>query len=477
VSFNPNIVNPLEDVKAKYGERVTVRREGKPSPDGRCVVYWMQRAQRALDNPALDVAVEAANALKLPVVVFFAPVPFYPSANLRHYRFLQQGIADTAARCEKRNIGFVLRRYPNHSLAKFCEEVGAALVVGDENPLREPDEWRDKAAKKLMVPLWTVDADVIVPSKLLQKEQYAARIIRPRLNAQFSEYLKPCSNAKAKVEWMAPTGLKRLEPDFDITENWDGLDRSVEPVDSFTGGTTEGLRLLREFVSKKLRRYPERHGWPEVDGTSRLSPYLHFGQLGPITVALAVMNADVPNAVREDYLDQLITWRELSINFAHFNKLYDSIESAENWAHKTLGQHARDKRPVIYTRKELERAETHDELWNAAQLQMLHAGWMHNYMRMYWAKKILEWSESPQKAYQAAVYLNDKYFLDGRDPNGYAGIAWSMAGKFDRPWFERPIFGTIRYMSGAAAAKKFDTEKYISEMFAAAGRTREGQLF
>jgi deoxyribodipyrimidine photo-lyase len=350
-------------------------------------------------------------------------------------------------------------------------------VVGDENPLREPDEWRDKAAKKLKVPLWTVDADVIVPSKLLQKEQYAARIIRPRLKAQFPEYLRPCSNAKAAVGWRSPRGLKRLEPDFDITENWDGLDRSVEPVDSFTGGTTEGLRLLKEFVSKKLRRYPERHGWPEVDGTSRLSPYLHFGHIGPITVALAVMNADVPNAVKEDYLDQLITWRELSINFAHFNKLYDSIESAENWAHKTLGQHAHDKRPVIYTRKELEQAETHDELWNAAQLQMLHAGWMHNYMRMYWAKKILEWSESPQKAYQAAVYLNDKYFLDGRDPNGYAGIAWSMAGKFDRPWFERPIFGTIRYMSGAAAAKKFDAEKYIEQMFAAAGRKREGQLF
>ena len=465
-------MNLLEKVREKYGERVTVRRDGEPSPNGRCVVYWMQRAQRALDNPALDLAVEVANALKLPVVVFFAPVPFYPNANLRHYRFLQQGIADTVERCAKRNIGFVLRRYPDHSLVKFCDEVGAALVIGDENPLREPDAWRTKATKKLKVPLWTVDADVIIPSKVLLKAQYAARIIRPRLKVQFAEYLKPCSNAKAKLKWTPPHGFRQLPHDFDITKDWEGLDRSVNPVDSFRGGTTEGLRLLREFVTKKLRNYPVKHGAPEVDGTSRLSPYLHFGHLGPITVALAVMSSKAPQAVKDDYLDQVITWRELSINFVHFNKLYDSIESAENWAHKTLGKHVRDKRPIIYTRKELETATTHDELWNAAQLQMLHAGWMHNYMRMYWAKKVLEWSDSPQKAYQTCVYLNDKYFLDGRDPNGYAGIAWAIAGKFDRPWFERPIFGTIRYMSGKSAAKKFDAEKYIEQMYALAGRKR-----
>ncbi len=462
----------MEKIRAKYGERVTVRREGEPARDGRCVVYWMQRAQRALDNPALDVAVDAANALKLPVVVFFAPVPFYPNANLRHYRFLQQGIADTAARCAKRNIGFVLRRYPDHSLVEFCEEVGAALVVGDENPLREPGAWREKAAKKLEIPLWTVDADVIVPSKVLLKAQYAARIIRPRLAAQMKQYLRACANPKAKYRWRAPKRLKQLPADFDITKDWTGLDRSVEPVTSFTGGTTQGLRLLKEFVSRKLKNYPKLHGAPEVDGTSRLSPYLHFGHIGPITVALAVMKSKAPKSVKDDYLDQLITWRELSINFCHYNTLYDSIESAENWAHKTLAQHAGDQRPVLYTRAQLEKAETHDELWNAAQLQMVHAGWMHNYMRMYWAKKILEWSASPQQAYQTAVYLNDKYFLDGRDPNGYAGVAWAIAGKFDRPWFERPIFGTIRYMSGSAAAKKFDAEKYIEQMYALAGRSK-----
>jgi deoxyribodipyrimidine photo-lyase len=446
--------------------RVTVRRRGGPDPSGKVVVYWMQRAQRAVDNPALDLAVEVANALHQPVVVFFAPVPFYPHANLRHYTFLAQGIPDIAERARKLGIGFVLRAYPDHRLMKFCDEVKASIVIGDENPLREPDHWRELATKKLRVPLWTVDADVIVPSKLLEKEQYAARIIRPRLQGKFGEFLQAQKNPKAKVEWEKPKRLQALPDDgsYDITQGWDKLDRSVQPVDSFRSGTSEALKLLRDFVIHKLARYPERHGKPKVDGTSRLSPYLHFGHIAPITVALAVEKSKASRAAKDDYLDQLITWRELSINFAHFNKLYDSIESAPNWAHRTLAAHAKDRRPVLYPREQLEAAETHDKLWNAAQQQMLHAGWMHNYMRMYWAKKILEWSRSPQVAYQTAVYLNDKYFLDGRDPNGYAGIAWAIAGKFDRPWFERPIYGTIRYMSGNAARKKFDADSYIEQM-------------
>jgi len=446
--------------------RVTVRRAGDPNAAGRCVVYWMQRAQRALDNPALDLAVHAANVLRQPVVIFFAPVPFYPHANLRHYEFLAQAIPGTAERARQRGIGYVLRRYPQHSLLRFCDEVKASLVVGDENPMREPNQWRELAAKKLNIPLWTVDADVIVPSKLLEKEQYAARVIRPRLERRFEQFLQPLSNPKAKVEWHKPPGLQALPDDgsLDLTEGWKDLDRSVQPVRSFRAGTTEALKLLREFVAHKLARYPEQHGKPEMDGTSRLSPYLHFGHIGPHTVALAVENGAAPRAAKIDFLDQLITWRELSINFVHFNPLYDSIESAPDWAHRTLSDHAHDRRPVTYSRRQLERGETRDELWNAAQRQMLHAGWMHNYMRMYWAKKILEWSPSPAVAYQTAVYLNDKYFLDGRDPDGYAGIAWAIAGKFDRPWFDRPIFGTIRYMSDKAAGKKFDAAKYIRQM-------------
>jgi len=452
------------DDLAKLAEdpRVAVRRGGRPDPESMCVVYWMQRAQRGLDNPALDVAVGAANAIGKPVVVFFAPVPFYPHAKLRHYRFLTEGIPDIAAALARRNIGFVLRRYPDHSLLRFCEEVRPALVIGDENPMREPESWRRKAAERLRIPLWTVDADVIVPSKLLEKAQYAAHIIRPRLQAQLKQFLIAARNPQARVPWKKPASLTSLDPNLDITEGWP-LDRSVAPVSNWRGGTAEGLRLLKHFVHHKLRGYGTLRNKPELGHTSRLSPYLHFGHISPVSVALAVEKADAPKADKEAFLSQIITWRELAVNLVRWNPNYDNIECAEPWAQRTLAKHAKDPRPVLYTETQLEHAETHDPLWNAAQMQMVSTGWMHNYMRMYWAKKILEWSPSPAQAYGIAIRLNDKYELDGRDPNGYAGIAWAIAGKFDRPWFERPIFGQIRYMSGESTGRKFDSRKYIEQ--------------
>ena len=441
---------------------MTIRRSGSPNPEGKCVVYWMQRSQRAIDNPALNAAVDAANALRKPIVVFFAPAPFYPHANLRHYRFLTEGIPDIAEGLARRNIGFVLRRYPDHSLLKLCDEVEPALVVGDENPMREPENWRQKAAKSLRVPFWTVDSDVIVPSKLLQKAQYSAHIIRPRLHADLKHVLVTPRNPRALMPWNKPKSLSSLDPATDITNGW-SLDRSVSPVAPWCGGTVEAFRMLREFIDNKLPGYGTRRNRPEVDHTSRLSPYLHFGHISPITVALAVEKAKAPKADKEAFLNQIIIWRELSVNLVRFNSNYDNFECAEPWAHRTLAKHAKDPRPLLYTERQLENAETHDQLWNAAQTQMVNTGWMHNYMRMYWAKKILEWSRTPPEAYRTAVYLNDKYELDGRDPNGYAGIAWAIVGKFDRPWFERPIFGQVRYMSGESTRKKFDSKNYIEQ--------------
>jgi len=449
-------------LKLAEDPRVTVRRSGAPDPQGSCVVYWMQRAQRGRDNPALDIAIAAANELRKPVVVFFAPVPFYPHANLRHYRFLVEGIPDIAAALARRNVGFVLRRYPESSLLRFCDEVKPALVVGDENPMREPEGWRRKAAKRLRVPFWTVDADVIVPSKLLEKAQYSAHIIRPRLVAHMERFLMASRNSVARVPWKKPKRLASLAPDFDILKDWP-CDRSVSPVAQWRGGSAQALRVLRAFIEDKLPGYATGRNHPEIDHTSRLSPYLHFGHIGPLTIAIAVNKSNAPKADKEAFLNQVITWRELSINLVQFNPDYDNFECGEPWSHRTLAKHAKDRRPVTYTKAQLENAETHDPLWNAAQTQMVNTGWMHNYVRMYWAKKILEWTPSPPEAYRVAVKLNDKYELDGRDSNGYAGIAWAIVGKFDRPWFERTIFGQIRYMSGASTGKKFDSKKYIQK--------------
>jgi deoxyribodipyrimidine photo-lyase len=252
----------------------------------------------------------------------------------------------------------------------------------------------------------------------------------------------------------------------DVTAGWKRFDRSVGPVDTFTGGTHSALKRLKNFVANELGAYEKQRNHPENEGTSRLSPYLHFGHISPLRIALEVDEAaragTVPKSARDSYLNELIGWRELAVNFVkHRIADYDSFACAEPWAQKTLEEHSRDRRDPLYTLEQMEAAQTYDELWNASQLQMVKFGWMHNYMRMYWAKKILEWSPNAATAFDYAVHLNDRYELDGRDPNGYAGIAWAIAGKFDRPWFDRPIFGTIRYMSAASTGKKFDSKRYV----------------
>ncbi len=450
--------------------RVTVRRQGSHDPEGKCVVYWMQRAQRAVDNPALEVAVETANVLRKPVVVFLGLVPFFPNANLRHYTFLAEGLPDLAQRLRQRRVGFVLRRYPAHQLVAFCEEVRPSLVVGDENPLREPERWRQVACDRLRVPLWTVDADVIVPSKLLEKEQYAARTIRPRIQAHLPEFLVPLPNRKAEIPWKPLKGLVLRSPGCDPLAGFP-TDRSVQPVSTFHGGTGEALRALSRFIRQRLKGYAVKRNRPELDGTSQLSPYLHFGHIGPHTVALAVKKADMPREDREAFLEQLIVRRELATNFVRFNPRYDRLRSCEPWALRTLNNHRQDEREHIYSDRQLEDAETHDPLWNSAQKQMVVSGWMHGYLRMYWAKKILEWTRSPEEAYDIALRLNDRYELDGRDPNGYAGVAWAIGGKHDRAWGpERPVYGTIRYMSYPSTSRNFDIKLYIRRVEALAGK-------
>jgi deoxyribodipyrimidine photo-lyase len=431
----------------------------------------MQRAVRIHDNPALDIAIEAANRLGLPVVVYFQVIPNFPGANLRHYHFLQQGLRDVEVGAQERGVGFVVRRTAQRgngpTMEGFLEEVQGALVVGDENPCREPERWRMVLAGRLRVPFWTVDADVVVPSRVFGRSFVLLHHFRPHLKRELPKYLVEQQNPRPLKQWRGATNLGSWDLKRDITEGYSALDRTVKPVDGFVGGTQAALKRLGEFVNLELRDYEEKRNHPEVKGTSRLSPYLHFGNIGPITVALAVNKAVTEGkadaAAAERYLDQLIGWRELAVLFVRHEPNYDNWECATPWARKSLMEHAQDPRPHGYTLEQLERAETKDELWNAAQLEMVHTGWMHNYMRMYWAKKILEWAPNPATAFDWAVILNDKYELDGRDPNGYAGIAWAIVGRHDRPWFDRPIFGLVRTMMEASTRKKFDAELYIRQ--------------
>jgi deoxyribodipyrimidine photo-lyase len=460
------------EIAALLDARTRVRKGGTPAKDGKCVVYWMQRGQRALDNPALDLAVTIANTLNLPVVAFFSAIDNFPNANLRHYQFLQQGMVDVEQDLAERNVGFILRRPPTHGIAPFLNEVSAALVVGDENPLRFMRAKRDKLAHTIQIPFFTVDADVVVPSRLLEKAQYAAYTARPKLEKLRSEWLKPCPNAVAEKRWSPSRSLEHYDPKLDITAGWKKLDRSVAPVDAFTGGTHAATKRLHWFLNNAFRGYAEHRGEPAVDGSTKLSPYLHFGHIAPLTIALAAQKAvkdgKAATADLDSLFNEMLVWRELAVNFVTYCGNYDSWECAEPWAKETLRDHAADERPHKYSLKQMRAAQTHDDLWNAAQLQMVTTGWMHNRMRMYWAKKMLEWSPNPATAFDWAVILNDTYELDGRDPNGYAGIAWSVVGKFDRPWFDRPIFGKIRYMSRESTGKKFNSAKYIAEFAGAA---------
>jgi deoxyribodipyrimidine photo-lyase len=458
---------PEELARLVEPPRVTVRRGGPARMPARAVVYWMQRAVRIVDNPALDVAIEAANILALPVVVYFGVIPNYPNANLRHYHFLAQGLRDAEQDAAGRGVGFIVRRHPDNNLQVFLEEVKAALLVGDENPCREPERWRRMLARRLRIPYLTVDADVIVPTRIFNRSFVLLHHFRPHLQRELPKYLVEPAKMEPQYAWKPPkAALPRFPLSEDITAGFKKLDRTVKPVDTFTGGTRPALRRLGEFIRQGLPAYNTDRNHPQKQGTSRLSPYLHFGNISPLRIALEARKAGeqgtVSPATVERFLEQLIGWRELAVLFVRHEPDYDNWECAAPWARQTLVEHAGDPRQR-YSFSRLERGETGDDLWNAAQRQMVTTGWMHNYMRMYWGKKILEWAPDPATAFDWAVILNDRYQLDGRDPNGYAGIAWAIVGKLDRPWFNRPVFGLVRPMTGASLAKKFDAGAYVRQ--------------
>ncbi|MBP7734491.1 MAG: deoxyribodipyrimidine photo-lyase [Spirochaetes bacterium] len=428
---------------------------------GDYVLYWMQQSQRAECNHALEFAVARANERSSPLLVFFGITPSFPEANERHYRFMIEGLRHTKALLKKRGIAMTVRICsPDLGAVELSRH--AALVVTDRGYLRIQRQWRSRAAAEMKCPLIQVESDAIVPVETASpKEAYTAGTLRPKILALLPFYLKPLRHGRLQVD---SAGLKGQSLDLDdldaVMEKID-CDRAVGPVSWIRGGTGEAKRLLRRFIAEKLDSVPHSRNDPSLDCVSHLSPYLHFGQISPLHVALEVLKTKSPG--RDVFLEELIVRRELGFNFVFYNSSYDTIGCLPEWALKTLNKHGRDRREYLYDRGALESARTHDPYWNAAQKELLLRGAIHGYMRMYWGKKILEWSPSPEEAFATALALNNRYSLDGRDPNSFAGVAWCF-GKHDRPWAERPIFGTVRYMNDRGLERKFDMDRYIERV-------------
>jgi len=438
---------------------------GKAPLDGAYVLYWMQQSQRAGGNPALELAIREANARRLPVVVGFGLMDDYPEANARHYTFLLQGMRDVAAALRDRGIAFVVRRGRPDDVALALGR-DAALIVCDRGYLRHQRAWRDAVASNAGCAVIQVEGDVVVPVELASgKSEYAARTLRPKILRHRDLFMSPIDEGTVDH----PSLDIDIAGDIDVADvdraiGSLAIDHNVRPVRRLTGGTTEARSRLAAFLRVGFAGYADGRNEPADWRCSFMSPYLHFGQLSPVEVALAVRDArEGPNSDAASYLEELIVRRELAANFVQFEPAYDRFEALPNWARQTLGEHSADQRAPLYAPEDLEAGETHDRYWNAAMREMVHTGFMHNYMRMYWGKKILEWSPSPEEAYETTLRLNNKYFLDGRDPNSYANVAWCY-GLHDRPWMERPIFGKVRYMNAAGLKRKFDIDRYVAEV-------------
>ncbi|MFZ5569495.1 MAG: deoxyribodipyrimidine photo-lyase [Thermodesulfobacteriota bacterium] len=429
------------------------------------VLYWMQQSQRAVGNHALEYAVELANARNKPLLVVFGLTGGYPEANARHYTFLIEGLREVRESLRARGIAMVIRLgEPDRVAMEFGKK--ADLMVCDRGYLRHQNRWRQEVACRALCRVVQVESDAVVPVETASgKKVYAARFLRPHIHRNLSQYLKrpiPQQSRHSSLELNLPG---EDLADIDGLLSTLGVDRRVPPVSRlFQGGTSRATERMQRFVREELTAYAVNGNQPQTDSISYLSPHLHFGQISTIDLALAVQQAqDSPAESRAAFLEQLIVRRELAFNFTHYTPDYDQFASLPGWARETLHFHRQDKREFLYTEERLEQGETHDPYWNAAMLEMKHTGFMHNYMRMYWGKKILEWSESPEAAFTTIQRFNNKYFLDGRDPNSYAGCGW-IFGLHDRPWKERPVFGKIRCMTAAGLERKCDMAGYVDKV-------------
>lgn len=442
-------------------ERVRVLKEAKEGSGP--IIYWMSRDQRVTDNWALLFSQRLALQRKSPLVVMFCLVPQFLGATIRQYGFMLKGLQEVEKDLQAKNIPFILLQgSPEREIPKFIGRTQIGALVTDFDPLRVKKGWKNTVIRKISVPVYEVDAHNIIPCWTASpKQEFAAYTFRPKVKRQLSAFLDKIPSIK-KHPFSSAEKVKKI--DWKTVKENMRVDQSVKEVDRIEPGQKAALLALQRFIEDKLSTYDKARNNPNKDGQSNLSPYLHFGQISAQRVALEVQNVKTSVKKREAYLEELIVRRELADNFCFYNQNYDDFQGFPDWAKKTLVEHRKDKRKYLYSLEQFETSQTHDELWNAAQTEMIKIGKMNGYMRMYWAKKILEWTESPEEAMKMAICLNDKYELDGRDPNGYAGIAWSIGGVHDRAWFPRPIFGKIRYMSFKGAQSKFDVNAYISKV-------------
>jgi deoxyribodipyrimidine photo-lyase len=426
------------------------------------VVYWMSRDQRVDDNWALLFAQELALERKVPLGVVFSLAPRFLNATLRQYGFMLNGLQEVENRLAELNIPFfLLIGTPEQQLPAFLTKQQIGDLVTDFDPLRIKQQWKKEVTSHIKTSMYEVDARNVVPCwEASSKKEYAAYTLRKKIHRALPEFLEDIPLVQKHP---FPWPKKVRGTNWEKAERSLKIDRSVPEVGWLVPGEKAGAVTLHRFLTKKLVAYGSKRNDPNEDGVSNLSPYLHFGQISAQRVALEVQKKKVNKESKDDFLEELIVRRELSDNFCFYNQDYDRFAGFPEWAQRTLNEHRGDKREYLYSLEQFEDGKTHDDLWNAAQMEMVHRGKMHGYMRMYWAKKILEWTASPEEALEVAILLNDKYELDGRDTNGYVGIAWSIGGVHDRAWQERPIFGKIRYMSYGGCKRKFKVPTYIQK--------------
>ena len=433
--------------------------------DADYVLYWMQQSQRAEYNHALECAVRQANEMGLGVVVVFGLSEDYPEANLRHYTFLLEGLAETRSLLAQRGIQMVIRRGSPPDVALELGQ-NAAMIVCDRGYLKHQRIWREQVGRKADSRVLQVESDGIVPLEVVsEKAEYAARTIRPKIQKYLDDYLVELHPTPVRRSTLnIPLDSLDLKRPMDILAGMT-IDKKVFAVSRFfKGGTARAKKRFDNFIGSRLARYERNHNQPQTDDISHMSMYLHFGQISPLYLALEIKNADSRlKDAKDAFLEELIVRRELAANFVQYNPEYDRYQCLPDWARRTLSDHRKDRRMFTYSRQKLEDGRTHDPYWNAAMQEMKYTGFMHNYMRMYWGKKILEWSSSPEAAFRTTLAINNKYFLDGRDPNSYAGVAW-IFGMHDRAWPERPIYGKVRCMMASGLERKCDIKGYVDKV-------------